>query len=145
MPLSGEYEPSTSEWARTQAERYEATNGEEAGDLRGMPVIVLTSLGAKSGKLRKTALMRVEHDGNYAVIASLGGAEKHPVWYFNLQQHPLVELQDKAVKRDYAVRELEGAERAEWWDRAVAAYPPYADYQVKTERLIPVLLLEPVE
>ena len=145
MPLSGEYEPSTSEWARTQAERYEATNGEEAGDLRGMPVIVLTSLGAKSGKLRKTALMRVEHDGNYAVIASLGGAPKHPVWYFNLQQHPLVELQDKAVKRDYAVRELEGAERAEWWDRAVAAYPPYADYQVKTERLIPVLLLEPVE
>ena len=145
MPLSGEYEPSTSEWARTQAERYEATSGEEAGDLRGMPVIVLTSLGAKSGKLRKTALMRVEHDGNYAVIASLGGAPKHPVWYFNLQQHPLVELQDKAVKRDYAVRELEGAERAEWWDRAVAAYPPYADYQVKTERLIPVLLLESVE
>jgi len=145
MPLSGEYEPSTSEWARTQAERYEATNGEEAGDLRGMPVIVLTSLGAKSGKLRKTALMRVEHDGKYAVIASLGGAPKHPVWYFNLQQHPLVELQEKAVKRDYAVRELEGAERAEWWDRAVAAYPPYADYQVKTERLIPVLLLEPVE
>ena len=145
MPLSGEYEPSTSEWARTQAERYEATNGEEAGDLRGMPVIVLTSLGAKSGKLRKTALMRVEHDGKYAVIASLGGAEKHPVWYFNLQQHPLVELQDKAVKRDYAVRELEGAERTEWWARAVEAYPPYADYQVKTERLIPVLLLEPVE
>jgi deazaflavin-dependent oxidoreductase (nitroreductase family) len=141
MPLSGEYEPSTSGWAREQAERYEATNGEEAGDLRGMPVIVLTSLGAKSGKLRKTALMRVEHDGNYAVIASLGGAEKHPVWYFNLQQHPLVELQDKAVKRDYTVREVEGAERAEWWERAVEAFPDYAGYQVKTERLIPVLVL----
>ena len=142
MPLSGEYEPSTSEWARTQAERYEATNGEEAGDLRGMPVIVLTSLGAKSGKLRKTALMRVEHDGVYAVVASLGGAPKHPVWYYNLKANPVVELQDGATKLDYSVREVSGEEKAVWWARAVAAYPPYADYQEKTDREIPVFVLE---
>ncbi len=145
MPLEGEYEPSTSEWARAQAELYEATNGAEGGDLRGMPVIVLTTVGAKSGKLRKTALMRVEHDGLYAVVASLGGAPKHPVWYFNMVAHPHVELQDRETKRDYLAREISGELKSEWWERAVAAYPPYADYQAGTDREIPVLLLEPLE
>jgi deazaflavin-dependent oxidoreductase (nitroreductase family) len=145
MPLTGEYEPSTSEWARTQAELYESTNGAEGGDLRGMPIIVLTTVGAKSGKLRKTALMRVEHDGVYAVVASLGGAPKHPVWYFNILAQPHVELQDRAVKRDYLAREITGDEKSEWWERAVAAYPPYADYQEKTSREIPVFVLEPME
>lgn len=144
MPLEGEYAPSTSDWARTQAEKYEATGGTEAGDLRGMPVVVLTSVGAKTGKLRKTALMRVEHGGVYAVVASLGGAPKHPVWYHNITTQPLVELQDGPVKRDYRARELHGDERALWWDRAVEAYPPYADYQTKTERVIPVFALEPI-
>ncbi len=145
MPLTGEYEPSTSEWARTQAELYESTNGAEGGDLRGMPIIVLTTVGAKSGKLRKTALMRVEHDGVYAVVASLGGAPKHPVWYFNIVAQPHVELQDRAVKRDFLAREVTGTEKAQWWERAVAAYPPYADYQEKTAREIPVFVLEPME
>jgi len=141
MPLEGDYEPSTSGWARKQAEAFEASGGAEANLLRGRPVIVLTSIGAKSGKLRKTALMRVEHDGEYAVVASLGGAPKHPVWYWNLVAHPHVELQDGAEKHDYVARELEGAERDEWWARAVEAWPDYANYQVKTERLIPVFLL----
>ncbi|GEK80215.1 nitroreductase family deazaflavin-dependent oxidoreductase [Agrococcus baldri] len=142
MPLQGEYEPSTSEWARKQAEAFEASNGAEANTLRGMPIILLTSVGAKSGKLRKTPLMRVEHEGEYAVVASLGGAPKHPVWYFNLKAQPHVELQDGAEKHDYLARDLEGAERETWWERAVAAYPDYADYQQKTERLIPVFVLE---
>jgi deazaflavin-dependent oxidoreductase (nitroreductase family) len=141
MPLTGEYAPSTSDWARQQAEAYEATGGQRAGDLRGMPVIVLTSVGAKSGKLRKTALMRVEHDGEYAVVGSLGGAPKHPLWVHNVRNHPVVELQDGTEKHDYDSRELEGDERDVWWQRAVAAYPPYADYQRKTERVIPVFLL----
>ena len=145
MPLTGEYEPSTSEWARTQAELYESTNGAEGGELRGMPIIVLTTVGAKSGKLRKTALMRVEHDGVYAVVASLGGAPKHPVWYFNIVAQPHVELQDRAVKRDYLAREITGDEKNEWWERAVAAYPPYAEYQEKTSREIPVFVLEPIQ
>lgn len=145
MPLQGEYAPSTSDWARTQAELYEATGGAEGGDLRGMPVIVLTTVGAKTGMLRKTALMRVEHNGVYAVVASLGGAPKHPVWYFNIVKQPHVELQDGAVKRDYLAREVTGEEKAVWWERAVAAYPPYEEYQQKTERTIPVFVLEPVE
>ncbi|MGV3714292.1 nitroreductase family deazaflavin-dependent oxidoreductase [Pseudolysinimonas sp.] len=145
MPLNGEYAPSTSAWARDQAERYEASDGADAATLRdtGLPVIVLTSVGAKTGKLRKTALMRVEHDGVYAVVASLGGAPKHPVWYFNLLAQPHVELQDGAEKRDYTAREVHGEEKALWWERAVAAYPPYADYQAKTDRQIPVLVLDP--
>ena len=145
MPLNGEYAPSTSAWARDQAERYEASDGADAATLRdtGLPVIVLTSVGAKTGKLRKTALMRVEHDGVYAVVASLGGAPKHPVWYFNLLAQPHVELQDGAEKRDYTAREGHGEEKALWWERAVAAYPPYADYQAKTDRQIPVLVLDP--
>ncbi|KQZ09624.1 nitroreductase [Agromyces sp. Root1464] len=141
MPLEGEYEPSTSAWARKQAEAFEASNGETSNTLRGMPIIVLTTVGAKSGKLRKTALMRVEHDGEYAIVASLGGAPKHPVWYWNVKKHPHVELQDGGEKHDYEARELEGEERETWWARAVEAYPPYADYQVKTERLIPVFKL----
>ncbi|SDR95927.1 nitroreductase family deazaflavin-dependent oxidoreductase [Agrococcus carbonis] len=145
MPLEGEYAPSTSDWARKQAEAFEASNGAEANTLRGMPIIVLTTVGAKSGKLRKTPLMRVEHEGAYAAVASLGGAPKHPVWYFNVKAHPHVELQDGAEKHDYLAREVSGDERAAWWERAVAAYPPYADYQEKTERLIPVFVLERIE
>ncbi len=144
MPLKGEYAPSTSDWAREQAELYEQSSGKEGTTLRGMPVIVLTSVGAKSGKLRKTALMRVEHEGEYAVVASLGGAPKHPVWYYNLKANPHVELQDGPVTRDYLAREVTGEEKAVWWERAVAAYPPYADYQAKTTRQIPVFVLTPI-
>jgi F420H(2)-dependent quinone reductase len=144
MPLKGTYAPGKSAWARKQAELYEATNGELGGDLRGMPVIVLTSVGAKTGKLRKTALMRVEHDGNYAVVASLGGAARNPVWYYNLKENPRVELQDGPTKRDYTAREVTGDEKATWWKRAVKAYPDYATYQTKTKRQIPVFVLEPM-
>ena len=143
MPLTGDYAPSTASWARKQAERYEATGGEEAGELRGKPVIVLTSIGAKTGKLRKTALMRVEHQGTYAVVASLGGAAKNPVWYANLKKHPHVELQDGPAKRDYTAREVTGAEKATWWERAVRVWPDYDRYQAKTTRQIPVFVLEP--
>lgn len=111
--------------------------------MRGMPVIILTSRGAKTGKIRKTPLMRVEHDGKYAVVASMGGAPKHPVWYYNLLSDPEVELQDGPTKQDMTARELTGQEKAEWWERAVAAYPDYADYQTKTPRQIPVFVLEP--
>ena len=142
MPLIGEYEPSTSAWARTQAELYEATNGEKGGDLRGRPVIVLTSVGAKTARLRKTALMRVEHEGVYAVVASLGGAPQNPAWYHNLERNPHVELQDRAAKRDYTAREVTGDEKAVWWERAVEAWPDYATYQAKTDRQIPVFVLE---
>jgi len=145
MPLSGDYAPSTASWARRQAERYEASNGAEAGDLRGRPIIVLTSVGAKTGRLRKTALMRVEHEGSYAVVASLGGAPRHPVWYYNLKAHPHVELQDGPMKRDYHAREATGDEKALWWERAVETWPDYARYQAKTTRQIPVFVLEPVD
>ena len=145
MPLTGEYAPSTSRWARGQAERYEATDGREAGDLGGKPIIVLTSVGARTGKLRKTALMRVEHDGLYAVVASLGGAPVHPRWYYNLKVNPHVELQDRDVKRDYLAREASGDEKATWWERSVDAWPDYAKYQRKTTRQIPVFVLEPME
>jgi deazaflavin-dependent oxidoreductase (nitroreductase family) len=145
VPLTGEYEPSPEAWVREQVEKYEASGGKEAGDLRGMPVIVLTTKGAKSGKLRKQALMRVEHEGSYAAVASLGGSPKNPVWYHNLKANPLAELQDGAVKKDYLAREVTGEEKALWWERSVAAYPDYADYQLKTDREIPVFVLEPVE
>jgi deazaflavin-dependent oxidoreductase (nitroreductase family) len=145
MPLSGEYKPGTSAWARTQAETYEASRGTKAATLSGKPIIVLTSVGARTGKLRKTALMRVEHDGVYAVVASLGGAPKHPVWYYNLKANPQVELQDGPVRRDYTARELTGPEKDQWWQRSVAAYPDYADYQVRTSRQIPVFVLTPVD
>lgn len=141
MPLTGEYAPSTSAWARQQAETFEASGGQKANTLRGRPVIVLTTVGAKSGKLRKTALMRVEHDGEYAVVASDGGAPKHPTWFWNLKKNPHVELQDGAEKHDYLARELEGDERATWWARALETWPAYADYQTKTDRVIPVFLL----
>jgi deazaflavin-dependent oxidoreductase (nitroreductase family) len=144
MPLTGEYAPSTAGWARKQVERYEATDGKEANDLRGRPIIVLTSLGARTGKLRKTPLMRVEHEGLYAVVASLGGAPKHPVWYFNLKANPHVELQDGPTKLDYLARELSGDEKAVWWERAVETWPDYAKYQLRTTRQIPVFVLEPV-
>ena len=141
MPLTGEYAPSTSDWAREQTELFERSGGTEGNTMRGMPIIMLTSVGAQSGKLRKTPLMRVEHEGEYAVVASLGGAPKHPVWYYNLKKDPHVELQDGPVKRDYEAREVSGEEKAVWWERAVAAYPDYADYQQKTDRQIPVLVL----
>ena len=142
MPLEGEYAPSTSGWARRQAETYEATDGREANDLRGRPVIILTTVGAKSGMLRKTALMRVEHEGASAVVASLGGAPKNPVWYYNIVANPHVELQDLAEKHDYRAREVHGDEKAVWWERAVATWPDYAKYQKKTDREIPVFVLE---
>ncbi|PYE15821.1 deazaflavin-dependent oxidoreductase (nitroreductase family) [Williamsia limnetica] len=145
MPLEGEYEPSTSDWAREQAEKYEKSGGTEGTELNGMPVVVLTTVGNKSGKLRKSPLMRVEHDGNYAVVASLGGAPKNPVWYYNVVAHPHVELQDGPTVQDMVAREITGDEKAVWWERAVAAFPPYADYQEKTDREIPVFVLEPAK
>jgi deazaflavin-dependent oxidoreductase (nitroreductase family) len=143
MPLSGEYAPSTSTWAREQAEEYEATGGN--ADMRGMRIIVLTSVGAKTGMLRKTALMRVEHNGQYACVGSLGGAPKHPVWVFNLRKDPQVELQDGADKHDYVAHETEGDERKIWWERAVETFPNYAEYQTKTDRVIPLFVLTRVD
>lgn len=143
MPLEGVYEPSTWEWVRDQVAEYEASGGARADTLRdtGLPIVIVTTRGNKSGKLRKTALMRVEHDGEYALVASMGGAPTHPVWYHNLVADPTaVMIQDGPEPHDYVVREVDGDERAEWWDRAVAAYPPYADYQASTERVIPVLV-----
>ena len=144
MPLEGEYEPSTIGWVREQVEAYEASGGTRAYTLRdtGLPVVIVTSRGAKSGKIRKTPLMRVEHDGRYLAVASQGGAPTHPVWYHNLTADPHVELQDKGEKWDMTARLLSGDERSQWWERAVAAFPPYAEYQRKTEREIPVFLLE---
>ena len=145
MPLTGEYEPSVDRFAREQAETFEASDGREANTMRGRPIIVLTSVGAKSGKLRKIALMRVEHEGEYAVVASKGGNDKNPTWYYNLVANPHVELQDGDSKRDYLAHEAAGEERDLWWDRAVAAYPDYADYAKKTDRVIPLFVLEPFE
>jgi len=144
MPLTGEYAPSTSAWARKQAEAFEASDGAQANELQGKPIIVLTSVGAKSGKLRKNALMRVEHDGVYAVVASKGGAEEHPSWFHNLVANPHVELQDGPVKRDYRAREVTGDEKALWWSRATEVWPAYDGYQQKTSRPIPVFVLEPL-
>ncbi len=143
MPLNGEYEPSPQKWVRDQVELYESSGGIRGTTMRGMPVVVLTTIGAKSGKLRKVPLMRVEHEGRYAAIASLGGSPKNPVWHANVVVHPLVELQDGPRKWDMVAREATGAERDEWWARAVAAYPDYAEYQTKTDRVIPVFVLEP--
>src|SRR5580704_5225067 len=137
MPLTGEYEPSSASWSRDQVPAYESSGGAAGNELNGKPVIILTSVGAKSGKLRKTPLMRVEHDGAYAVVASLGGAPKNPVWYYNVVANPHVELQDGTEKHDYTAREVTGDEKAQWWERAVEAYPEYADYQEKTSREIP--------
>ncbi|MEE6282478.1 nitroreductase family deazaflavin-dependent oxidoreductase [Georgenia sunbinii] len=142
MPLHGEYEPSPSQRSREQVELYERTGGAEGGTLGGLPVVIVTSRGAKTGKLRKTPLMRVEHEGSYLAVASMGGAPTHPVWYHNVRAEPHVELQDGAHKWDMQARELSGAEREEWWARAVEAFPPYAEYLERTERQIPVFLLE---
>lgn len=144
MPLNGDYEPSTSDWARENAELYMASGGTEGTELKGKPVILLTTIGAKTGKIRKTPLMRVEHNGEYAVVASLGGAPKHPVWYHNIKKHPRVELQDGTAAGDYEAREVTGEEKATWWRRAVEVWPDYADYQRKTERDIPVFVLTPI-
>lgn len=144
MPLNGEYEPSATEWVREQVAQYEATDGAEGGTFLDLPVIILTTKGAKSGKIRKMPLMRVEHDGSYAVAASNGGADTHPSWYCNVVSHPLVEVQDHAVKRDMIARELQGEEKAVWWKRADAAYPPFVEYRAGTEREIPLFVLEPV-
>lgn len=143
MSLDGEYEPSPAKWVRDQVAEYEASGGQRANTLldTGMPVVIVTTRGTKTGKIRKMALMRVEHDGDYALVASKGGAPEHPVWYYNLKADPgSVQLQDGPAPFDVEVRELDGDERATWWDRAVAAYPPYAEYQEKTSRKIPVFL-----
>ena len=143
MPLTGEYEPSPSDWVREQVETYERTNGEEGNTLldTGLPVIIVTTRGHKTGKIRKTPLMRVEHDGEYALVASKGGAPEHPEWYHNLVADPTaVMIQDGPEPWDAVVRQVEGEERAEWYERAVAAFPPYAEYQEKTDREIPVFI-----
>jgi F420H(2)-dependent quinone reductase len=145
MTLEGEYEPSQWDWVRDQVEKYEASGGREANILRGRadwPIVVITSRGASSGKLRKNPVMRVEHDGVYAAVASKGGAPEHPGWVANFRADPKVELQDGPEPHEYVAREIEGDERAEWWERAVAVYSPYADYQANTDRLIPIFLLE---
>ena len=144
MPLNGDYEPSTSDWARENAELYMASGGTAGTELQGKPVVLLTTVGAKTGKLRKTPLMRVERNGEYAIVASLGGAPKNPVWYYNVVKNPRVDLQDGPVTGEYEAREVFGAERAAWWDRAVEVWPDYADYQRKTERTIPVFVLTPI-
>jgi len=143
MTLTGNYEPSPAQWVRDQVDAYERSGGREANTLRdtGLPVIVVTTRGNKTGKIRKTPLMRVEHGGEYALVASKGGAPSHPVWYYNLKADPrAVTIQDGAQPFDVHVREASGTERAIWWERAVAAYPPYADYQTKTSRQIPVFV-----
>src|SRR5690349_1767796 len=143
MPLDGEYEPSPSQWVRDQVDAYERSGGTKANTLldTGMPIVIVTTRGNKSGKLRKTALMRVEHDGEYALVASMGGAPTHPVWYHNLKADPeAVTIQDGPEPHAYRVREVSADGRATWWERAVAAYPPYAEYQTKTTRQIPVFV-----
>jgi F420H(2)-dependent quinone reductase len=144
MPLEGKYEPSPVGWVRRQVELYESSGGTEGTTLRdtGLPVVIVTNRGAKSGKLRKTPLMRVEHEGRYAAVASKGGAPEHPEWYGNLLAHPEVELQDGPQTWDMRARVVTGDERARWWERAVAAFPSYAEYQQRTEREIPVFVLE---
>ena len=142
MPLEGDYEASPWDWVREQVEAYESSGGREANTLRdtGLPIVVVTTVGNKSGKIRKTALMRVEHGGEYALIGSMGGAPTHPVWVHNVRADPHVMIQDGPEPHDYTVREVEGDERTAWWDRAVAAYPPYAEYQQRTDRRIPVFV-----
>ena len=146
MPLNGEYEPSPVGWVRDQVEEYEASRGQRANTLRdtGLPVIILTTRGRRTGKLRKSPLMRVEHDGEYALVASVGGRPEHPVWYHNLSADPAAAMiQDGPEPFDVTVREVFGDEKALWWDRAVAAFAPYAEYQAKTDRVIPVLVARP--
>ena len=144
MPLTGDYEPSTLDWARENAELIMSSGGTAGTEMKGKPVILLTTVGAKTGKLRKTPLMRVEHNGESAIVASLGGAPKNPVWYYNVTANPRVELQDGTVTGDYEAREVFGDEKALWWERAVEVWPDYADYQAKTDRVIPVFVLSPI-
>jgi F420H(2)-dependent quinone reductase len=136
-------ELSPTDWVQNQTRKILETGTTEGIEILGSPVVLLTLRGAKTGKLRYTPVMRVEHDGKYAVVASKGGAPEHPTWYYNIKAHPEFSLQDGTVKKDYVAREVDGAERAEWWERAVAAYPSYAEYQEKTDRQIPVFVLEP--
>ncbi|WP_405868018.1 nitroreductase family deazaflavin-dependent oxidoreductase [Streptomyces sp. NBC_01515] len=143
MPLQGEYLPGPKEWVTSQVEEYEGSGGTKGLSLQEVPVVVVTSVGVKSGKLRKNPVMRVEHGGAYLAVASQGGAPTHPAWYFNLKAHPLVEVQDRTVKGDFLARELTGDERATWWERAVQIWPDYDVYQTRTDRLIPLFLLEP--
>ncbi len=142
MALHGTYEPSPSDWVREQVATFEATNGQEGNELNGDPIVVITSVGAKSGHLRKNPVMRVERDGTFVAIASKGGAPEHPEWYHNLVEHPEVELQDGAERHTYTARVAGGEERADWWALAVATWPTYAEYQARTDREIPVFLLE---
>jgi deazaflavin-dependent oxidoreductase (nitroreductase family) len=144
MAVDGEYEPSPAAWVRDQVEEYEGSGGTRGTTLRdtGLPVVIVTNRGAKTGKVRKTPLMRVEHDGSYAAVASKGGAPEHPLWYYNFRANPHVEVQDGPDRWEMTAREITGEERAAWWKRAVAAYPPYAEYQQKTAREIPVFVLE---
>jgi deazaflavin-dependent oxidoreductase (nitroreductase family) len=144
MPLTGEYEPSAWADARDQVELFEKSHGAEGNTLFGLPVVVITTIGKSTGKLRKTPVMRVEHNGRYAAVASMGGAPTNPGWYRNMVASPLVELQDGAVRQDYIARELDGPEWETWWARAVDTFPGYAEYQAATTRHIPVMLLEPV-
>jgi deazaflavin-dependent oxidoreductase (nitroreductase family) len=143
MPLDGEYEPSPEQWVRDQVELYEGSNGTEGTTLRGVPVIIMTTRGARSGKLRKVPVMRVEHEGTYAAVASVGGAPKHPVWYFNMVADPEVEVRDGGNVWNMRARELTGEEKAAWWKRATTVWPDYDKYQTKTDREIPLFLLEP--
>ena len=145
MAITGEYAPSPTDWVADHVEKYESSGGTEGTENQGARVIILTTVGAKSGKIRKTPLMRVEADGRYAVVASLGGAPTHPVWYHNVKANPRVALQDGPDKKEYLAREVTGDEKAIWWRRAVEAWPDYANYQKKTDRQIPVFVLEPVE
>ena len=144
MTIEGDYQQSPWKMVADQVALYEATGGAEGGTLAGKPVIILTTRGRRSGNVRKTPLMRIERDGRYAVVASMGGAPKHPVWYLNMIASPAVTLQDGATMYAMRAREAFGEEKAAWWTRAVAAWPAYADYQAKTERQIPVVVLEPI-
>jgi len=147
MPQPDDYEPSPAGWVREQVEQYESSGGTQGTTLRdtGLPVVIITNRGVRSGKVRKTPVMRVEHEGRYAAVASQGGAPTHPNWYYNFRANPAVELQDGARKQRMVAREVTGDERAQWWERAVAAYPPYAEYQQRTTRQIPVFVLEPAD
>ena len=145
MALAGDYEPSPWDWVADQVELYERTGGTEGGTLEGQAVVILTTRGRKSGRLRKSALMRVEHDGRYAVVASMGGAPKHPVWYLNLLADPNVTLQDGGQVMEMRARTARDKERQEWWAYATAAWPAYDGYQTKTERQIPVVVFDPVD
>ena len=144
MAIEGEYVPSPRKGSRDQVSEIERTGTTDSVDIMGLPVVLLTMVGAKTGTIRKVPLMRVEHDGLYAAVASLGGAPDHPQWYWNLRRRPELDLQDGTVVTRRQARELEGPEREAWWERCVAAFPPYASYQRKTDRLIPVFVLEPV-